>query len=101
MNIQQVFVQSEEGVPFDEAFHKAWHGFQKRRVRCQLVEASEIEDGSLPLNKETLVVGGIRSVEKAMAQIGMTMPVANNLPEELRAYFGLSLIHISEPTRPY
>ena len=88
MNIQQVFVQSEEGVPFDETFHKAWHGFQKRRVRCQLVEASEIENGSLPLNKETLVVGGIRSVEKAMAQIGMTMPVANNLPEELRAYFG-------------
>ncbi|MFK7767745.1 MAG: hypothetical protein AB8B55_11030 [Mariniblastus sp.] len=57
-------------------------------MACQLVEASEIENGSLPLNKETLVVGGIRSVEKAMAQIGMTMPVANNLPEELRAYFG-------------
>ena len=65
MNIQQVFVQSEEGVPFDEAFHKAWNGFQKRRVRCQLVEASEIEDGSLPLNKETLVVGGIGSASYA------------------------------------
>ncbi|QDU97385.1 ATP-grasp domain-containing protein [Lignipirellula cremea] len=86
--IEKVFVQAEAGVPVDEAFHKAWHGFRKRRIPCDLVEEQTLLDGSLPLTRQTLVAGAIRVVEQAITQIGMRPPTANNLPEELRAYFG-------------
>lgn len=88
MSIEHVYVQAVGGVPDDEAFHKAWHGFRKRRVPCTLVEAMAIESGTLPLNPTTLVAGGIRTVEAAMRQIGWRVPIANNLPDELTDYFG-------------
>jgi len=88
MEIKHVFVQSTDGSPDDEAFHKAWHGFRKRRVECTLVDASAIESGQLPLSRSTLVAGGLRTVESAMKQIGMRLPVANNLPDELQEFFG-------------
>ena len=88
MKIEHAYIQSTDGSPEDEAFHKAWHGFRKRRVECSLVEASAIENGSLPLSRSTLVAGGLRTVESAIGQIGMKMPVANNLPDELSEFFG-------------
>lgn len=91
MKIEHVFVQATEGAPEDEAFHKAWHGFRKRRIECSLVDAAAIESGALPLTRATLVAGGLRTVESAMRQIGMRMPVANNLPDELVNYFGRSI----------
>ena len=75
MQIERVYVQAVDGVPEDEAFHKAWHGFGKRRIECNLVAADVIENGSLPLTRKTLVAGGIRTVESAIKQIGMRMPV--------------------------
>lgn len=88
MKIEHVFIQSTEGVPEDEAFHKAWHGFRKRNIECSFVDADTIRDGSLQLSRSTLVAGGLRTVESAMKQIGMKMPVANNLPDELKEFFG-------------
>ena len=88
MTIEHVYVQAVDGAPEDEAFHKAWHGFRKRRIECTLVDAKAIEDGTLSLNRSTLVAGGLRTVESAMKRIGMRMPVANNLPDELSNYFG-------------
>ena len=88
MKLTHVFVQSTDGSPDDEAFHKGWAGFRKRQIECSLVDSSTIENGSLSLTKTTLVVGGLRTVESAMRQIGMQMPVANNMPDELSAYFG-------------
>ena len=89
--IEHVFVQSTNGSPDDEAFHKAWHGFRKRRVKCTLVDADAIESGELPLTRTTLVAGGLRTVESAMIQIGMQFPVANNLPDELENFFGRTI----------
>lgn len=88
MTIEKVFVQSVDRIPQDESFHKAWLGFGKRRMDCELVDQTSIESGQLPLSPSTLVVGGIRTVEKAMRQIGMKTPQANNLPDELEPYFG-------------
>jgi len=91
MEIQHVYVQAVGGSPEDEAFHKAWHGFRKRGVECTLTDEATIENGELPLSRSTLVVGGIRTVESAMRQIGMPVPRANNLPDELSSYFGRSI----------
>ena len=88
MAIEHVFIQSIDGTPEDEAFHKAWHGFRKRGIRCTMVDATAIENGSLELSRSTLVAGGVRTVEAAINQIGMQMPVANNLPDELTEFFG-------------
>ena len=91
MKIENVFIQATDGMPDDEAFFKAWHGFAKRRVPCELVSATELESGSLPLRRSTLVAGGIRTVEAAIKQIGMRTPVANNLPDELSPWFGRNI----------
>ena len=88
MEIEHVYVQAVEGSPEDEAFHKAWHGFRKRGIACSLVDATVIENGGLPLTRSTIVAGGIPTVESAMRQIGMPVPTANNLPDELSQYFG-------------
>ena len=92
MKIEHVFVQAKDGAPEDEAFHKAWHGFRKRKIECTLVESEVIESGTLQLSRSTLVAGGIRTVENAMRQIGMHPPLANNLPDELSAFFGRSIL---------
>lgn len=88
MEIKKVFVESEGGIPSNEAFYKAWEGFRKRRYPCELFEAAQLEDDSLELSRETLVAGGLRVVEAAMKKIGMPVPDANNLPERLQSYRG-------------
>lgn len=87
MEITKVFVESENGIPSNEAFYKAWEGFRKRRFDCELFEAKQIGN-SISLSRQTLVAGGLRVVEAAMNVIGMTVPEADNLPERLRAYRG-------------
>ena len=86
--IKRVYIQAENGVPSNEAFYKAWDGFRKRGVPCELFEPSQIYERSLPLTRETLVAGALRVVEAAMTSIGMTVPTADNLPECLARYRG-------------
>jgi hypothetical protein len=86
--ISKVYVQSEAGVPSDEAFFKAWHGFGKRRIARELFTSDEFAAGTLELSRSTLVAGAIRIVEAAIDTIGMRRPQANNLPDELHKYFG-------------
>lgn len=88
MDIKKVLVESDNGIPSNEAFYKAWEGFRKRQFPCELFQAHQLEDDSLCLSRETLVAGGLRTVEAAMAKIGMQIPEANNLPSQLRAYRG-------------
>lgn len=88
MELKKVWVESKDGIPSNEAFYKAWEGFRKRGFPCELFQANQIEDGSLALSRDTLVAGGLRTVEAAMTRIGMQVPDANNLPEQLRSYRG-------------
>lgn len=88
MIISQVYVESNDGIPSNEAFYKAWEGFRKRRFDVQLFDAAEIADGSLPLRPDTLVAGGLRVVESAMQQIGISVPPADNVPNCLAKYRG-------------
>lgn len=86
--IKHVFIQALNGVPSDEAFFKAWDGFRKRRIPCQLFEPEEFERDALPLTRETLVAGAIRIVESALAKVGGRVPIADNLPACLVKYRG-------------
>jgi hypothetical protein len=91
IEITEVFVQAKDGVPIDEAFFKAWDGFCKRGVSCKLVETAQLEDGSVPLSRSTLVAGAIRVVESALNSLGVNLPPADNLPECLTEYRGRSV----------
>ena len=86
--INHVYVQAQDGVPSDEAFFKAWDGFRKRGITCELFEPSQLKDGSLTLSRDTLVAGAIRVVEDSLMSLGVTVPPADNLPECLSDYRG-------------
>jgi hypothetical protein len=88
VKIKLAYVQAEGGIPNNEAFYKAWQGFRKRKVPCELFDAEQVLQRVLPLARDTLVAGGLRVVEAAMAVIGMTVPPADNLPACLAHYRG-------------
>lgn len=86
--IKLAFIQAQDGVPSDEAFFKAWDGFRKRGVPCRPFAPEELTRGALPLARDTLVAGGLRVVEAALAAIGVDVPPADNLPTCLARYRG-------------
>ncbi len=88
MKLKRVFVQAEGGVPASDTFFRAWDGFRKRRVPCELFEPQQLRKGALPLAKDTLVAGGVPVVEDALTALGVTVPLADNLPSCLAKYRG-------------
>src|SRR5687768_1845513 len=88
MRLTKVFVQAVNGIPASDTFFRAWEGFRKRGVPCELFEPTQLRNGQLPLTRETLVAGGVPVVEDAMLAIGMKPPVADNLPQRLERYRG-------------
>lgn len=86
MTIELVYIESQHGVPSNEAFYKAWEGFRKRGFPCDFFESADIS--KLPLNKNTLVVGGLRTVESSFERIGIALPKVDYLPSILRKYHG-------------
>jgi hypothetical protein len=88
VKIKKAYIQAEHGVPSDEAFSKAWHGFRKRGIPCELFDSEQIYQRQLPLARDTLVAGGLRVVEGAFRAIDVEVPVADNLPACLARYLG-------------
>ena len=88
MKLKHAYIQAEAGIPATDPFFRAWDGFRKRGVRCELFEPKQLEQGTIPLAKDTLVAGGVPVVESALAAIGVTVPPADNLPAPLAKYRG-------------
>lgn len=88
MPVRQVYVQAEGGVPATDSFYRAWDGFRRRGVPVAPFEPKQLDDRSLPLARDTLVVGGVPVVEAALAALGVAVPPADNLPESLAAFRG-------------
>lgn len=88
VQIERVYVQAEGGVRSNEAFYKAWEGFRKRGVACELFEADQLFEGRLSLTPTTLVAGGLRVVEEAFRRLGVGVPDADGLPESLARFRG-------------
>jgi hypothetical protein len=93
VRIKAVYVQAREGIPADESFFKAWEGFRKRGIACELFAPEQLHQRALPLARDTPVVGGLRVVEAAMEAVGMVVPTADNLPECLAPYRGRKVWH--------
>lgn len=88
MKLKLAYIQAANGIPATDPFYRAWEGFRKRGLRCELFEPQQLEQRTLPLAKDTLVVGGVPVVEAAFTALGITVPVADNLPAVLSKYRG-------------
>ncbi|MBX9581433.1 MAG: ATP-grasp domain-containing protein [Gemmataceae bacterium] len=88
MKLTRVYVQAEGGVPATDPFYRAWDGFRKRGVRCEPFEPRQLDQGTLPLGRDTLVAGGVPVVEAALTALGVAIPSADNLPACLAQYRG-------------
>jgi hypothetical protein len=88
MPVRLVYVQAEGGVPATDSFYRAWDGFRRRGIDCVPFDPKQLADGSLPLARDTLVVGGVPVVEAALTALGVPVPPADNLPDVLAAYRG-------------
>ena len=60
-------------------------------------------ENKLDLNLLSVVVTllDVASVTQAALKLGVSQPTVSAALGKLRTHFDLSLIHISEPTRPY
>lgn len=88
MKLKLAYIQAERGVPAADSFYRAWDGFRKRGIACELFEPKQLEQRSLPLARDTLVAGGIPVVESALTALGIAVPPADNLPACLAKYRG-------------
>jgi hypothetical protein len=88
VKLKLAYVQAEGGIPATDPFFRAWEGFRKRGIRCELFEPPQLEQRALPLARETLVAGGVPVVEAALTALGVAVPPADNLPACLTKYRG-------------
>lgn len=88
MKIKRAYIQAQNNIPAAESFYRAWDGFRKRGVPCELFEPTQLTQGALALSRDTLVAGGVPVVEAALAALGIAVPVADNLPACLTKYRG-------------
>ncbi|VTR99445.1 ATP-grasp domain-containing protein [Tuwongella immobilis] len=88
MKLKLAYIQAERGMPAADPFYRAWDGFRKRGIRCELFEPAQIEQRTVPLARDTLVAGGVPVVEAALAALGVSVPPADNLPTALTKYRG-------------
>jgi hypothetical protein len=88
MKLKRAYIQAERGIPASGPFFRAWEGFCKRGMKCELFEPQQLERQVLPLARDTLVAGAVRIVEAAFAALGIAVPTADNLPSCLAKYRG-------------
>jgi hypothetical protein len=88
MKLKLAYIQAQNGIPAADSFYRAFDGFRKRGVRCDLFEPKQIEQGTLALGRDTLVAGGVPVVEAALTALGIPLPIADNLPACLAKYRG-------------
>jgi hypothetical protein len=88
VKLKLAYIQAEAGIPATDTFYRAWAGFRKKGVRCELFEPRQLREGALPLSRETLVAGGVPVVEEALTALRVAVPLADNLPACLAKYRG-------------
>lgn len=87
-NIALAYIQAHNGVISNITTFTAWDGFRKRGIQCELFDQQQVYQRKLPLRPDTLVSGGVPVVEAALTTLGVSIPVADNLPECLAKYRG-------------
>lgn len=91
MKLKRVYIKRAGGEIASEACYAAWKGFSAKGYSLDFFEWDELTGRHLPLARNTLLVGGTVAVHKALAQLGLPIPVPLNVPEPLVAFAGRKL----------
>jgi hypothetical protein len=82
----RVYLQRKNGEFMRDSVYAAWDGFRLLGVETIGFEYEQIDE--LPLDRESLVVGGIGAVRRALARLGVAEPALHPAPPELRRFYG-------------
>ncbi|MBN9117935.1 MAG: ATP-grasp domain-containing protein [Planctomycetes bacterium] len=91
MKLKRVYIKRAGGEIASEACYAAWKGFGAKGYPLDFFEWDELVGRYLPLARDTLLVGGTVAVHKALAQLGLPIPLPLNVPESLTAFAGRKL----------
>lgn len=86
--VTRVLVQQKDGDYASEEDYVAKIVFTVKGYLVGFFTWEDLKAGRCSLSRETLLVGGPRSVHEALRQIGVPPPSTLNLPERLEAYRG-------------
>lgn len=81
-----VYILQEKGEWKSELCYLAYRGFLNRGYDVRPFTAEEMESGTLPLSRETIVHGGIPQIRRALTQIGVPFPRFDTYPYPLRQF---------------
>lgn len=81
-----VWIQKIKGEFHNANTYTAWRGFEQLGAHIEFFDMSQIH--SLPLQRETPVIGGIPCVLKALEILGQSRPQIASLPAQLHAFYG-------------
>lgn len=80
----KVFLQKHQGEFANVNIYTAYRGFRDRGYETLFFASSEID--SLPLDQDSIVVGGIPQVLSALRRLGVDTPELLSIPEVLLPY---------------
>jgi hypothetical protein len=86
--ITQVLVQKKDGDYASEEDYVARVAFSVKGYPVGFFTWEDLKAGRCTLSRQTLLVGGPRSVHEALRQLGVTPPPTLNLPDRLERYRG-------------
>lgn len=85
-----VFIQAREtGEPMSVNCYTSWVGFTDRG--CDVRKFTPEQLPSLPLDRSTIVHGGISMVQAALQRVGAPLPAYVNIPESVASFAGRDL----------
>lgn len=90
MRVRAVYIQQDRGIFCAPCALSLYEGARFLGAGLQLFEEHELE--YLPLTRETLVHGWVRTVQAALRQVGVPVPPPLDYPEELRAHLAAPVV---------
>lgn len=84
-----VYIQKPGGEFANINTFAAWQGFTERGAHVEAFETDTLE--SLEITPDTPVVGGIGTVQRALAKLGVPIPLMNAVPPELAVFAGRAI----------
>jgi hypothetical protein len=88
LKVAQVLGQKQSGEIASEDDYAAWLAFSVQGYPVRFYTWEELQAGRCALTRETLLVGGVRSVHEAFRQLGVPLPRVMDLPDSLAPYCG-------------
>lgn len=79
-------LKNEDGEWSNENAYLAYKGFYNRGYEVRPYTSEEMNEGRLPLTKETIVHGGVHEVRAALKQLGAAQPRFETYPYALRKF---------------